>query len=121
VYFDPHGNDESADEELSLKLREQTGIPWEIVNEYYAHTWNNLPAYGSTRDAISQWPETVTAIGVYIDEHDTLQLFAPYGIDDLVNFIVRPSPQFDGGIKRVRERVEQKGWIKKWPQIVVVS
>lgn len=117
VYYDNNGNNEKADEELSSQLKSKTGIEWEVVNEFYAHKWNNLPPYSSTEDAISQWPETVTAIGVTLDKNDNLKLYAPYGIDDLVNFIVRPSPKFNGGIEKVRARVQQKNWNKKWPRI----
>jgi len=117
VYFDKNGNDEKSDKKLSSELKLKTGIEWEIVNEFYAHKWNNLPPYSSTEDAISQWPETVTAIGVTFDENNNLKLYAPYGIDDLINFIVRPSPKFKGDIEKVKERMKQKNWHKKWPKI----
>lgn len=118
VYYDPSGNDQKADEELSEKLQKETGAKWEVVNEFYAHRWNNLPPYKSTEDALSQWPETVTAIGVRL-EKGKLRLIAPYGIDDLVNLIVRPSPRFLD-IDKVRERVEQKKWLKKWPKLKII-
>jgi hypothetical protein len=121
VYFDPTGNDEKADEKLSERLQKETGIAWEVVNEFYAHKFNGLPPYISTEDAISQWVETVTAIGVTLKKNGELKLFAPYGINDLVNFIVRPSPKFKGNIKTVSERVAKKGWINKWPRIKVVG
>ncbi len=119
VYFDPNGNDQKADEKLSEKLKQETGINWEIVNEFYAHRWNNLPPYTSATDAISTWPETVTAIGVTLNENNKLKLIAPYGIYDLVNFIVRPSPRFVEGIERVKERVIEKKWKEKWPKIIL--
>ena len=117
VYFDPQGNDEKADERLSEELRTKTGITWEVVNQFYAHQWNGLPPYASTEDAISQWPETVTAIGVTLDTYKKLKLFAPYGIDDLVNFIVRPSPKFKGGAEKLKERMRTKKWQDKWPRV----
>ena len=120
VYYDKEGNDESGDIKLSQRMQQETGIEWEIVNEYYAHVWNDMPPYLSTIDAISKWPETVTAIGVTLDEMGELKLIAPYGIDDLVNFIVRPTPNFKGGIDAVRERVSKKGWLKKWPNLKLV-
>jgi uncharacterized protein len=119
VYFDSNGNDEKSDEKLSEEMKIKTGIEWEIVNEYYAHKWNNLPPYTSTEDAISKWPETVTAIGVTMDKNNELKLFAPYGIGDLVNFVVRPSPKFKGGIDKVKERVIKKKWKEKWPNITL--
>jgi len=117
VYFDPNGNDEKSDEKLSEEMRNKTGIEWEIVNEYYAHKWNNLLPYKSTEDAISQWPETVTAIGITLDKNNKLKLVAPYGIDDLVNFIVRPTPIFKNKTEVIKVRVAKKKWQEKWSQI----
>ncbi len=116
VYFDPQGNDESEDEELSKKLQTETNKSWEIVNEYYAHKWNDLSPYLSTEDAISKWPETVTAIGVSMKGSE-LKLFAPYGIDDLVNFVVRPTPAFLNKLPMIKERVKKKRWQERWPQV----
>ena len=118
VYYDPSGNDQKADEELSEKLKKETGIVWEVVNEAYAHEWNNLPPYKSTEDALSQWPETVTAIGIKL-ENGELKLVAPYGIDDLINLIIRPSPKF-ADINKVKERIRQKRWQEKWPKLKVL-
>ncbi len=116
VYYDLNGNDQKADEELSQKLREETKIKWEIVNEAYAHKWNNVPPYTSTSDAISQWSETATGIGVRL-ENGKLKLIAPHGVNDLVNLVVRPSPTSHCGIERVRERAKGKKWIEKWPKL----
>lgn len=121
VYFDPKGNDEKSDRELSNKLKEETGINWEVVNQHYAHRWNEIPPYKSTEDAISTWPETATAIGITLDEKGVLKLIAPYGIDDMVNFIVKPSPRFPGGIAEVRKRVANKKWLEKWPKLKVLA
>ena len=120
VYFDPRGNDEAADRMLSKELHERTGVPWEIVNEAYAHAWNDSPPYTSTEDAISRWPETATAIGVTMRDN-ILRLVAPYGVDDLVNMVVRPSPKFRGGMERVRERVVAKRWLEKWPKVRIIE
>lgn len=116
IYFDPNGNEQKTDEELSQKLRKETGIKWEIVNEAYAHKWNKLPPYKSTEDALSQWPETATGIGVRL-ENGELKLVAPHGIDDLINLIVRPSPEFLYGLERIKERARAKKWIEKWPKL----
>jgi len=121
VYFDKNRKDEKEDEELSKQLKIKTGINYEIVNEICAHAWNDLPPYLSTKDAISKWPETVTAIGIFLDKNNKLQLFAPHGIDDLINFIVRPTPAFVDEIEKIKVRVEKKGWIKKWPKIQIVN
>ncbi|MDD5710802.1 MAG: nucleotidyltransferase family protein [Candidatus Colwellbacteria bacterium] len=121
VYFDPNGNNEEADKELSKEMLTRTGLDWEIVNQCYAHKWNNVPPYKSTKDAIAHWPETVTAIGVTIDKNNKLKLIAPYGIGDLVHFIVRLSPKFEGGSGVLQERVRKKQWLEKWPGLKIVN
>jgi hypothetical protein len=121
VYYDLEGNDEETDEKLSKRLSECTGFNWEIVNQSYAHKWNNLDPYTSTEDAISKWPETVTAIGVTVNSAGKLRLFAPYGITDLINFIVRPTPTFLNKINVLKDRVQKKKWLEKWPKIKIVE
>lgn len=121
VYYDSDGNDEETDEKLSKELSEHTGFNWEVANEHYAHKWNNLAPYKSIEDAISQWPETVTAIGVTTYGSKELRLIAPYGINDLTNFIVRPTPIFLSKINVLKERVQKKKWLEKWPNIKIVE
>ncbi len=116
VYYDPNGNDQKTDEELSQKLRKETGIQWEIVNEAYVHKWNNLSPYKSTADALSRWPETATSIGVTL-KNDKLKLVAPHGISDLINLVVRPSPKFPDGMEGVKKRTKEKKWLEKWPKL----
>ncbi|MEI6238235.1 MAG: nucleotidyltransferase family protein [bacterium] len=119
-YYDAKGNDEEADKMLSEKMEKETGIEWEIVNEFYANKWNNLPKYKSTEDAISQWPETVTALGITLDKDNTLHLIAPYGISDLINFIVRPTPVFENKKDVIIARIEKKKWKERWPKIHII-
>lgn len=124
VYFDSNGNDENADENLSKELKTKTGLNWEVVNQAYAHKWYTIkpPPYTSSEDAVSKWPETATCVGVKI-ENGKLKLLAPYGIEDLVNLVVRPSPVFidkENVENVVIERVEKKKWLEKWPKLKVI-
>jgi hypothetical protein len=124
VYYDPEGNDQESDESLSLKIKKETGRNFEIVNQFYAHQWNEIPPYVSIEDAISQWPETATAIGITL-ENKELKLIAPYGIGDLVSLVIRESPNFKGTFERniglVKKRVEEKQWLRKYPKLKMVS
>ncbi len=120
IYFDPNGNDEATDKKLSEKLKKETGVDWEIVNESYAHKWNKFNPYKSSEDAISQWVETATAVGVTMKNGELL-LVAPHGIEDLVNMIVRPTPKFADKPEVMQERAEKRQWLKKWPKLRMVS
>ncbi|MDB5254561.1 MAG: hypothetical protein JWL80_627 [Parcubacteria group bacterium] len=116
VYFDPMSNDMKADEILSEKLKVETGTKWEVVNESYAHVWNDILPFTSTEDAISKFPETVTAIGVRM-KNGELELVTPYGIKDNIEMVIRPTPTFVNRMDVIKERVEKKGWLKKWPKL----
>lgn len=121
VYFDKENRIAASDVEQKLSAR-TPGLKWEIVNQATAHTKNNDAPYASCEDALSQWPETATAVGVKI-ENGALKLIAPLGIEDLVNLIVRPTPTFSASNEkkaRVQERVTQKKWLEKWPKLKIL-
>jgi hypothetical protein len=120
IYFDPNGNDEEADDELSKKVSSETRVIWEIVNIKYSHEWDNIPPHKSVEDVLAHWPETASTVGVKI-ENGNLKIIAPYGINDLVDLIIRRSPRFEAGIERVKERAEQKHWLEKWPKLKFVN
>lgn len=119
IYFDKRGNNEHEDIEFSKKVSKSTGINWEIINQAYAHVWHNRGEYKSAEEALSEWVETPTCIAVRLNKDNTLSLFAPHGIDDLVNLIVRPSPNnFDK--KAYLERQTKKRWKEKWPKLNIL-
>jgi len=114
IYFDPKGNNESEDEELTKKLNKETNLNWEIVNEFYAHVWNKLPPFKSATDAMSHWCETATGIGVTMKGGELI-LITTYGIEDLVNLIIRPTPTFINNLEVIKGRIQRKHWLEKWP------
>lgn len=117
VYFDPTTpHDQTRDELLMQTLKQETGLDWELRNNAYNYKSDTRSDYTSEEDVIAHWPETVTAIGVSLDQGN-LKLIAPYGIEDIVNFIVRPSQKYKDGVDRIRERVAKKKWLEKWPNL----
>jgi hypothetical protein len=122
IYFDTANVDEDKDRLLSEELKRKTGMEWEVVNQAYTHKWHDreLP-YEDTVSALAEWVETPTCVAVRLEEDDTLALFAPHGIDDLVNLVVRPSPSFENDLDKFWERVKGKGWEAKWPKLRVIA
>lgn len=98
---------------------------WEVKNQAHMH-WHNpgtLP-YTSACDAMSKFPETCTAIGARLISDSELELFHPYGLADIVNFVVRPTPFFAENAEKLaiyRERQAQKKWQEKWPQLQILA
>jgi uncharacterized protein len=86
------------------------------------HIKSNMPPYSSSVDAISKFPETATALGVKLDEKDNVILTAPYGISDVVNLEVKPTPFFTKTKERAEiyeNRIAKKNWESIWYKLNV--
>ena len=44
------------------------GLPWQVRNQARMHVWKGLPQHKSTSDAMTYWLETVTAVGVRLED-----------------------------------------------------
>lgn len=80
------------------------------------HTINGLSPYKSSVEGISNFPETVTALGVKLDSNNNVTLTAPFGINDVVNLKVRPTPTFKTKerIGVYKKRILKKNWKSIW-------
>ncbi|MGM0840358.1 MAG: nucleotidyltransferase family protein [Bacillota bacterium] len=123
IYFDKENLDEEIEKRLEAELRSiMPLIPWSVKNQARMHVVNDLPPYTSSEDAISKFPETVTALGVRMDREGELVLTAPCGLDDVINLEVKPTPFFRETEERVsiyEERIRKKDWKGTWPGVVV--
>lgn len=123
IYYDATLTDEGKEKELEAKLTELIpNIPWSVKNQARMHIRNNVSAYTSSVDAMAKFPETATAIGVKLDDQDRLVIAAPYGIRDLINLDVKPTPYFLGSEERLKiyeERVSKKNWPLIWNQLKI--
>lgn len=96
------------------------GQPWSVKNQARMHEINGSPPYLSSTDAISQFPETPTAVGVSLNTCGELELTAPLGVADLLALKVCPTPAFEKDehlMKTYRQRIVSKDWIHKWPKL----
>ena len=120
IYYDTQNLSEEREKEYDAVLRKLMPLNWSAKNQARMHNMNGHPPYENTEHALSNWVETCTCIAVTLDENKVLKLIAPYGIDDLVNLIVRPTPGFINNVDVLLERVGQKGWLKEWPRLKVI-
>ena len=121
IFFDP---DVSYEETVSLEKKLREDFPqcqWELKNQVYMHQHSPHTApYMSSRDAMSKYPERCTAVGLRLNEDSTLDLFAPYGLEDILNFQVSPTPHFlenEDRMKLYQERLLKKNWQEKWKNL----
>ncbi|RAZ81448.1 nucleotidyltransferase family protein [Planococcus halotolerans] len=125
IYYDEKDLDEELEKKYEHRLSGlMPGLPWSVKNQARMHKVNDLPPYRSSVDAISQFPETATALGVKLDERGELELTAPHGLGDLIGMKVIPAPAFEKDERLMsvyRQRLESKNWMKKWPKVEVAA
>ena len=121
IFFDP---DISYEETVSLEKKLREDFPqyqWELKNQVYMHQHSPHTApYTSSRDAMSKYPERCTAIGLRLNEDSTLELFAPYGLEDILKFQVHPTPHFlenEDRMKLYQTRLSKNNWQEKWKNL----
>jgi len=98
VYWE---SDLSAEREQSIiKLIEAAlsdiDLPLDITNEARAHLWLpdycgiTIDPYPSVEAAITSMTETITCLGIRLDQDSNFVVFAPYGLNDIFNNTIRP-------------------------------
>ena len=121
IFFDP---DVSYEETLAIENQLKEDFPryqWELKNQVYMHQHSPHTApYVNSCDAMSKYPERCTAIGLRLHADATVELFAPYGLEDILNFQVRPTPHFlenEDRMKLYQKRLSKKNWQEKWKNL----
>ncbi|MBD2748351.1 nucleotidyltransferase family protein [Microvirga sp. BT688] len=120
LLFDPGETGKEREAEIERRHRALApGIPWSVKNQARIHLRNGDAPYLNTLDAVAHWAETATAIAAR-STRGKVEVVAPYGVDDLLNLIVRPTPVFGHKIDVYRERVMEKGWPARWPKLTML-
>lgn len=126
VYFDEDISFE-AENLIIKKAREQfSGIDFEIdiKNQARVHIWykekfgNEISPYTDLEEAIRSWPTTATAIGIRKKKTEGIEIYAPFGLEDLLSGVVRANK------KQITEEIfynKVKTWQKKWPELEIVE
>lgn len=126
AYFDAAELSPERDAQLQAALSAiLPGVPWEVTNQAAVHLWfegcfgHAVPALSSLEEAVASWPEYATAVGLRLEEDDSLSVIAPHGLDDLFGLVVRRNPA-RVSVETYRERVAQKRYAERWPLVRVV-
>jgi uncharacterized protein len=92
----------------------------EVQNEARVHLWYaghcgyEIAPYESVEAAINSWPTTATCVGVRTASAGGLHVYAPFGLTDLFNMIVRPNKL---QITRELYEAKTKRWTRLWPKL----
>lgn len=122
IYFD--SSDTSWETEKSLERKLTTFLPkrpWSVKNQARMHLKSGFAPFSSAYDGVAHFPETPTAVAARIYD-GKLEIMAPYGLEDLFEMSVKPTPfyQKDSDYYSVYvERVKSKKWNEIWGNLTV--
>ncbi|GJM40671.1 MAG: hypothetical protein DHS20C20_09530 [Ardenticatenaceae bacterium] len=127
AFFDGVDLSPARDAEVTAQLTAVLPtVEWEATNQAAVHCWyaeqfgKTVPPLTSTAEAIATWPETATCTAVRLLPDDSLQIVAPFGLDDLFQMILRRNP---ARVTRsqFQQRLRDKKIQQKWPRVRVID
>jgi len=95
-------------------------LPWSVHNQARMYERNGHRPYRDVADALAHWPETATAIATRLGPQG-VEILAPFGLEDVLEMIIRPTPAFRAKPEIPLARLEAKGWRTRWPRLRVVG
>ncbi|MEU4091628.1 nucleotidyltransferase family protein [Streptomyces sp. NPDC026673] len=126
-YFDDGDLSWEAEDAVISKGKEIfDGLPAEVEirNEARVHLWYEqkfgVPCapHESTESAIDCFAATTCCLGVRLEPGGRWRIYAPHGLSDVFNLVVRPNP-----VLAPREVYEAKSarWQRQWPELTVLD
>ncbi len=124
VYYD---KDLSKEKELAhcarvKELLKDLDVEIDVVNEARVHLWfhdyfvNTIPQYKSCEEAIASW-NPLAAVGITKVNGD-YKVFAPYGLDDTFNMVMRPNKSH---FPRSAYEAKSRKWKAQWSKLKVIT
>lgn len=98
-------------------------LPVEIRNQARVHLWfekhfgQSYPPLHSSEDGIDRFASKTHAVGVRLEDDDTLTLYAPFGLNDIFSFRVTPNPIIDNRATHHAKGIRAQ---QNWPEVTVV-
>jgi len=126
IYFD--GSDLSEQTELATERRVRDFLsdlpaPVEVRNQARVHLW--FPdhfgiAYAplaSSEEAITRYASATHAVGIRLLMDDRMDIFAPFGLEDIFAMVIRPNHALPNQATHDRKAARAKG---VWPELTIV-
>jgi hypothetical protein len=126
AYFD--GSDLSWEaEDVVIRAGQEVfaGLPApvQIRNQARVHLWYEqkfglpCPPHESTEAAIDTFEATTACLGVRAELHGRWRIYAPHGLADVFNLVVRPNPVLAPGDVY---QAKTSRWQRQWPGLTVL-
>lgn len=116
LYHDPADLDPRCEGGYEERLaRLLPGRPWSARNQARMHLRNGDAPYRDLDDALRHWLETPTCVALSLTADARIVVTAPFGLDDLFDMVIRPTPRGRQRRAAFDDRVAAKGWLARWP------
>jgi hypothetical protein len=121
VFHEPFNLAAEQDAAFEAALRTtEPYLQWSVRNQARMHERNGHRPYRDIADALAHWPETATAIAARLGPNG-VEILAPFGVDDVLAMILRPTPAYRTKPEVLRARLETKGWHKRWAGLRMIG
>jgi hypothetical protein len=126
-YFDPDASWDAEDaviRRVAAAFDEPFRSMVEVRNQARVHLWfegkfgEPYDALAGTDEALARFVAPAFAVGVRLEEDDTISVVAPFGLEDVFSLTLRPNP----------DRPLAKGWSKavanataRWPELTIME
>ncbi|WP_420573178.1 nucleotidyltransferase family protein [Kordia sp.] len=118
IYYDKSNITKEFEKSLENKLINiAPHLNWSVKNQARMHLRNGHKPYANCYEAITFWPETATSIAIKQNINNQIEYIAPYGLHDLFNLLIVPTPKFDLTI--FNDRIIKKAWKEKWNKLEI--
>ena len=122
VYYNSDDISEESDKIIEKRLLEKCpNYNWDVKNQARMHQKNGDEPYCTLEDAVSKWPETASALAIRKDRLGAYHVIAPYGYDDLLRLLIRPTPNFINKREKIYNRISKKNWKSHWPKLEIIE
>lgn len=126
IYFD--AADLSTEAEAAIQQRISTAasalpVPVEVRNQARVHLWFPrhfgfpYPPLSSADEALLRYASRSHAVGIRLTHEDRLDVFAPFGLEDIFAMIVRPNPVLPNQATHASKAARAK---QLWPELTIV-
>ncbi len=119
AWFDPkaeRGMDQKLEQQLARACPQ---IPWQVRNQAHMARRNGHAPYRNTAEAVAYYPELATCVGVRLNDDDSLECLAPYGLEAAWALTLVANPRHPQAQSLLRQRVIEKAWLQRWPRLQV--
>jgi len=97
-------------------------LPVQLRNQARVHLWyperfgEAYPALSSSREAIDRFASVTHAVGARLDGAGEIELYTPFGLDDLFSFRIVPNRRMNNRATHEKKAERARS---VWPEIVV--